>query len=306
MARTIAITGASGFLGRYLAAAFSRSGAHVRAVVRDPARAAGVDAAEVRLADLADADALRRAFEGADVVVHNAALFVLGAPTWDALRAANVDGTTRSLTAAADVGVTRNVLISSTAVYGRRILRWTREDTPLLTEAHRGRAWAYAISKAVAETQAWEIANQRGLSMTALRPTAIYGRRDTQLTALALRQLERRFLLVPTLAIPFVHAADVAAAAVRAVDNDASIGVCYNLANPPTSLYAALRELRRQVGGGPWMMPLPVPVWVGYDTSAAARDLGFVPTSLTDGIREVVAGLADATPGRTPPVTSDR
>jgi hypothetical protein len=39
-------------------------------------------------------------------------------------------------------------------------------------------------------------------------------------------------------------------------------------------------------------MPVPVPLWVGYDTAAAERDLGFRSRPLEEGLREVLAGLA--------------
>jgi uncharacterized protein YbjT (DUF2867 family) len=89
-----------------------------------------------------------------------------------------------------------------------------------------------------------------------------------------------------------VHAGDVAAAVAGALSNPASVGRAYNLAGPPRTLPLLLGELRRLSGRGPLVMPVPVPLWVGYDTAAAERDLGFRSRPLEEGLREVLAGLA--------------
>ena len=75
----IGITGANGFVGRNVIAILlgDASPGDIRAIVRDPARAAaelpqaGLD---VRRADVTDADSLRGAFDGLDAVVHTVAI----------------------------------------------------------------------------------------------------------------------------------------------------------------------------------------------------------------------------------------
>ena len=65
----IAVTGASGALGGRVAALLAEQGAPMRLVVRDAARAPGIEGAEVADgASYADGEAMRRAFEGADTV----------------------------------------------------------------------------------------------------------------------------------------------------------------------------------------------------------------------------------------------
>jgi NAD(P)H dehydrogenase (quinone) len=68
--RTIAVTGASGVLGRGVAARLSAAGAPLRLVVRDPARAPSLPGAEVSVAPggYADGAGLRAALAGADTV----------------------------------------------------------------------------------------------------------------------------------------------------------------------------------------------------------------------------------------------
>src|SRR5439155_15450548 len=90
----VAVTGATGFLGRYLVDVLLERGARVIGVVRNPDRVPELTArgVELRRADLADPGALARGFAGADAVVSNAALFSLGNRRWQDHEQANVQG----------------------------------------------------------------------------------------------------------------------------------------------------------------------------------------------------------------------
>ncbi|WP_380171759.1 SDR family oxidoreductase [Kineococcus sp. DHX-1] len=76
----IAVTGATGQVGGRVARGLSAAGAPQRLVVRDPGRAPDLDGADVRVATYDDGEALRHAFDGADVL-----LFVSGAEHADRL-----------------------------------------------------------------------------------------------------------------------------------------------------------------------------------------------------------------------------
>src|SRR5262249_61821169 len=71
---TIAVTGATGFLGRYVVDALLRRGARVIGVVRNPDRVPALAArgVEMRRADLGSREALARGFAGAAAIVSNA------------------------------------------------------------------------------------------------------------------------------------------------------------------------------------------------------------------------------------------
>ncbi len=170
----VALTGATGFLGRHVAERLRARGLRVRALVRrdDPAlEARGV---ELLRGDLGSAEALEALVEGAGTVVHGAGL--VRAPADAAFEGANVVGTARLAEAARRRAEgARFVLISSLAA---------RE--PGLS--------AYARSKRRAEQ---ELARRSdGLEPLVLRPPALYGPGD-RATLPIMAQLVRGLLVAP-------------------------------------------------------------------------------------------------------------
>ncbi len=117
----VLITGASGFIGRRLAAAVLREGATVRCLVRNPNAAAipQLEGCELVFGDLRDPGAIASAVRGASVVFHLAALVGDWLPPKEALEV-NVEGTARILNAACTEGA-RSILASSVAVYGKHL-----------------------------------------------------------------------------------------------------------------------------------------------------------------------------------------
>jgi len=292
----VAVTGATGFLGGHLCEALLHAGHGVRALVRSPDRAAPLRARDcaVHRADVLEPDSLRQALHGADALIANAAL-----GSWQgdlqAMHRVNVEGVEHSLRAAASRGLRRVVLISSVAVYQTRLGRPMDEQAPGTDPERRRWAWRdlttdwrYAMTKTRGEHRAWALARELDLELTTVRPGPVYGPGDPKLTARLLGALDRRLAVLPTAGIPLVHARDVADAVVVALHAPASIGRAYNLAGPPSSPAAMVRTLRQVAGRGPVILPVPVPVAVRFDCSAAARDLAFRPRPLRQGLTSVL------------------
>ena len=297
---TLALTGATGFVGSHVAEAALASGISLRGVVRSPARGAWLAERGLPLvaAELGDRPALARAFAGCEAVIANAALRSFTGSLDEMVRT-NVTGTENTLRAAADAGVRRIVYISTVAVYRTAILRPMSEDHPRYGHQRRAFSWThltsdwrYAVSKCVAEDRAWEVAAELGLSMTVLRPGPIFGSRDTRWTGRILRQLSRKVALAPTVGIPLVHVGDVAAAVLAAATRPETAGHAYNLAGPPVSVLRVIRTLRTLAGRGPLLIPVPLPLWVAYDCRAAQRELGFATRTLEEGLTEVLGAPA--------------
>jgi dihydroflavonol-4-reductase len=129
---TVFLTGATGMIGSNIAEQLVEQGDAVRALVREgsdagPLEAMGVD---VVRGDITDADAVRRAADGCEYVIHSAA--VLGGQTQVAgeHEAVNVVGTANVLDAAAVVGATRVVQLSTTTFFDAKTAPLT-EHSPL-------------------------------------------------------------------------------------------------------------------------------------------------------------------------------
>jgi nucleoside-diphosphate-sugar epimerase len=148
---TIAITGATGFVGQALVDRALADGLEVRALTRKPQQ--DRDRIEWIGGDLADRGALRQLVKGAEAVVHVAGVVSAHDPA--VFEQGNVAGTLAVVEAALAAGVPRLVFVSSLAA---------RE--PGLS--------AYGASKHRAE----RIVRASGLDWTIVRPPAIYGPRD--------------------------------------------------------------------------------------------------------------------------------
>lgn len=124
----VLVTGATGKVGSRLAKRLAARGHHVRALVRDRARAAslGVERVELVTGDLLDPASLAAAVRDAEAVVHCAAFF-RGA-TAEQAHAVNDLGTQHLANAARAAGVKRFLFTSTGLVYGPNGGALSRED----------------------------------------------------------------------------------------------------------------------------------------------------------------------------------
>jgi nucleoside-diphosphate-sugar epimerase len=168
----IAVTGASGFIGRALVEALAAAGAPVREVSRQAGRHAAPGVEHARIPGL-DRDALGAAFRGSDVVVHLAGrAHRLAEDAEDplaAFRRVNVDGTRAVLEAAADAGVRRVILASSVKAVGEsNEYPWDESTPPEPTDP-------YGVSKLEAERVALEAGAKGDVEAVVVRLPLVYG-----------------------------------------------------------------------------------------------------------------------------------
>lgn len=163
---TILLTGASGFVGRHVAAALREAGYAVRAAVRDAGRAPpGTE--PFLIGDLAAPVDWGPALEGVDAVVHGAGIAHVGPDVPEArYQAVNTDATLALADAAAG-RVRRFVFLSSVrAQCGASSPVTVRDDdAPAPGDA-------YGRSKLAAERGLAE----RGIDHVSLRPVLVYGK----------------------------------------------------------------------------------------------------------------------------------
>ena len=202
MTSTLALTGATGFVGgRFLEDAIA-AGYAVRALARRPQGArAGVTWVA---GDLDDAAALASLCDGVDAVVHVAGL--IKATTRTAFEAVNAGGTAKVVVAARGAGVRRFVHMSSLSA---------RE--PDLSD--------YGWSKARAEA----IVEASGLDWTMVRPAAIYGPNDRLM--LGMFQMARRgiVLLPPSGRFSIVEVGDLCGFILAVLDAPETWGRIYEI-----------------------------------------------------------------------------
>ncbi|MET0388396.1 MAG: NAD(P)-dependent oxidoreductase [Polyangiales bacterium] len=286
--KVVAVTGASGMLGVYIARALLAAGARVRGVVRNPQKAAFLanEGVELVTADLRDRAALTEAFRGCDAAVANAALYSVKNQRWRDNFEANKVGTENVYEALAAASVKRAVHISTFGVY-----RWfprpkTFDEHSPVIDGMRRQGGAYRATKQISEELAFELSGKHGIATTAIRPAGIYGARDYNLLPGIRKLMSLPVVLAPRLHFPFVYAGDIADAVVGALRNDATAGKAYLTAGRDDTVESFLRAWKQVTQSKAVIVPLPLGRGFRVDTSAAERDLGFRNLSYEQGLTQ--------------------
>jgi nucleoside-diphosphate-sugar epimerase len=232
--RTALITGATGLLGSHIAERLVAQGDRVRTLVRPTSDTAYLESLGVELVtgDLTDTAACTRAVEGVDIVYHSAAKVGDWGP-WPEFQSGVIDATANLARAAAKARVERFLHISSTSAYGHPEEGGEPIDESATLGQNLWRFWDYYTqSKVEAERVLWGLAEARGLRLTVIRPSWLYGERDRTTTARLVTRLQQRSVrLVGPGDNPMsaVYAGVVADAAILAVRDPGSVGEAYNI-----------------------------------------------------------------------------
>ena len=180
------VTGGAGFIGSHLTEELIRRGHTVRVVddfstgkrgnVDAAARAAGVPVSAIQLVegDLADLEVARRAVDGADYVLHQAAIPSVPRSVKDPITSnrANIDGTLNVLVAARDARVKRLIFAGSSSEYGDTPTLPKHEDMPTNPLS------PYALQKAVGEEYLKLFTRLYGLETVSIRYFNVFGPRQ--------------------------------------------------------------------------------------------------------------------------------
>ncbi|CAN5250975.1 complex I NDUFA9 subunit family protein [soil metagenome] len=224
--RPVLVTGAAGLVGAAVCRELTSRGWKVRALVRDPHKAAAVLAdlaVEVRTGDVRDHRALRSATDGTGTVIHLAAIAI--ERRGQSYEDVNTGGTGNLLDAARACGARRFVFMSQNGASPESPSRFLR-------------------SKGLAE----QMVRTSGLEWTAFRPSVIFGPEDEFANVLA------RLVRLSPGALPLpdggrarfqpIAVRDVARAVGTALVRSDTIGGAYPLGGPAP---LSLREMTERV-----------------------------------------------------------
>ena len=301
------VTGGAGFIGSHLVDALVESGHGVRVLddVSTGHRENVHQDAELLVGSLADADAVRRAVAGVEVVFHLGALGAVARSVEDPRTCdeVNVHGALTVLTLSRDAGVRRVVFASSSSVYGGATIVPTPETVPPQPRS------PYAVSKLAGEWYTRVFAGLYEIETVALRYFNVFGpRQRPDSTYAAVIPLFTRALLEgehPTVfgdglqSRDFTYVSDVVAANLLGATTpaDAVSGNVYNVAPGGGAtlldLLAALGEILGVTPDPIFTEARPGDIYQSCaDASAARRDLGWEPrVGFADGLARYVDWL---------------
>jgi UDP-N-acetylglucosamine/UDP-N-acetyl-alpha-D-glucosaminouronate 4-epimerase len=309
------VTGGAGFIGSHLSTELLRRGHRVRVadslITGKKSNLDHIPQVEFLEGDLADEAFARRAAQGCDYVLHQAAIPSVPRSVKDPITSnrANVDATLNMLVAARDAGVKRLVFAASSSAYG---------DTPTLPK-HEGMPTGplspYALQKVVGEQYLQMFTRLYGLETVSIRYFNVFGARQDPsspysgvISVFATALLENRS---PNIygdgeqTRDFTYVANVVDGVLRACEAPAASGEIINVATGGRiSLNRLFRTMRDIIGGS--VEPTYLPGRQGdvrdsqADISKARTLLGYEPiVSFEDGLADTIEWYRTARTGAT-------
>ncbi len=269
------VTGASGFLGRYVVAEALRRGHAVRAMLRPASDISALEwsedaGVELVRADLRSKRQLTEAVAGVDAVLHLAA--TKSGDIYQQL-SGTVVATENLLAAMDEAGVGRIVAISTLAVYDYQRMRMFSllDESAWLEIRPEGRD-AYCQTKLLQERLIRDRAERHDWRWTVLRPGVIFGRDNLWTARLGVQLGPRVWLRTGAWApLPLTYVENCAEAVVMCAERDVAVGQTFNVVDddtPTQRRYARL--LQRRITPPPKILPI---AWTMLRTVAMLASL---------------------------------
>ncbi len=295
----IAITGGTGFIGRYMIRGLRAEGHQLRALAR-PGREQAVDQpCEIHVGDLTDPASIEGFLEGCELLLHLASAHDHKGD--EEMRTVNVRGTEALLDdARRNAPENFQIWVVSSAVIGAPVYSYYRDSKRVQEKIIRG----------------------SGIEWASFRPTLVYGEGDYRHTAPLLRKCAAR---KGTYWVPHngqsrinpVHVEDVVDAVLRYFHFERGVDCCYELAGPAGIPYNDFVDQTIAAAGGGLRRRNIAKKWADraifikglftdatedrrasayfdlhheHDISNAVYELDWHPRSYVEGIRQVAAG----------------
>jgi nucleoside-diphosphate-sugar epimerase len=173
-AKTIFVTGSTGFIGTKLVNELVRQGHTVHALTRSTSNIDGLSHERIKLVtgDILDRKSLERGMEGCDRVFHLAAYAKNWAKNPEVFFEQNVGGMRNVFEAATGLGVERLVFTSTIVAFGPTLPGVIgTENMPRITQRY---FTEYEETKTLAEREALQFA-AKGFPVVIVNPTRVYG-----------------------------------------------------------------------------------------------------------------------------------
>ncbi len=239
--KPVLVTGAAGLVGIHACRELSKHGWQIRALIRDPARAAmalGQLPVEFRVGDVRDATSLRNSLNGCGAVVHLAAIAV--EKKGESYADSNTAATERLISAARAESVHRLIFMSQNGADSRS-------------------PYPFLHSKGVAQNSV----KTSGLGWTILRPSVIFGPEDQFVNVLGrlIRLTPRIFPLPGGGAARFQPIAvdDVARVIRMSLEKKETVNQTYELGGAiPLTLRQMTERILTAMGTTRRLVPVPV------------------------------------------------
>jgi uncharacterized protein YbjT (DUF2867 family) len=239
--KPVLVTGAAGLVGIHTCRELSKNGWQIRALIRDPARAAmalGQLPVEFRVGDVRDATTLRNSLNGCGAVVHLAAIAV--EKKGESYADSNTAATERLISAARAESVHRLIFMSQNG-------------------ADSSSPYPFLHSKGVAQNSV----KTSGLGWTILRPSVIFGPEDQFVNVLGrlIRLTPRIFPLPGGGAARFQPIAvdDVARVIRMSLEKKETVNQTYELGGAiPLTLRQMTERILTAMGTNRKLVPVPV------------------------------------------------
>lgn len=325
----ILITGASGFIGSFIVEEALERGLEVYAAVRKSTNRKYLTDQRIRFIELnlSSKEQMKEALHDLqfDYVVHAAgATKCINADDFFRI---NTEGTKNLVLALEETAqpLRRFVYLSSLSIFGA--IREEMPHTDILDTDTPKPNTAYGKSKLMAEQ--W-LRGRKGLPLVILRPTGVYGPRETDyfLMAKSIKGHTDFAVGFSRQDITFVYVKDVVQAVFEAMEHDECVGKAYFLSDGEVYDSRTFSDLIQRELGISFLLRIKAPVWllriitaVGdrwgkmtgkvsalnndkyhilrqrnwkCDISPARRDLGFTPQyNLERGVKEAMAWYKD-------------
>lgn len=311
----VLVTGANGFVGRYLCTELCRQKHAVVAAVRS-ANTRMNDFEQVIIGSIDSATDWSKALSGVQLVIHLAArVHVMNDSATDALieyRKVNVDGTLHLALQASKAGAKRFIFISSIKVNGE----FSEIDKPFTEGNAANPQDAYGMSKFEAEQGLLWIAQQTGMEVVIVRPPLVYGP-GVKANFAKLMQVIKHKIPLPFGAIEnkrsFVYVGNLVSLILRCMDHPAAANQVFLVSDGcDLSTTELLRECAVAMEVKPilWQVPQRLIEFcvaligkrdvmqricgnLQVDITKVRTLLGWAPPiSVTDGLKATVQGLA--------------